>query len=143
MMPNIAVMRTFVAIHNIPSPYRIHLFTAMNRELERRGIRFHVHFMSFRHKERPTSWQMPDISFPHTYWADRGSCINGMGFHFNPGLLAHLRRGPTPDFLLVGSAWCSLTGILASMGLPRGTGIVWIEANTKNPGRISGLAAAF
>ena len=136
-------MRTFQVIHNIPSPYRIHLFATMHRELERRGLSFHVHFMSQGHGERPVSWRMTDMPFPHTFWREWWPTAGGRGYHFNLGMLAGLRRSPAPDFLLVGSAWSSPTGVLASLAAPRRIGIIWVEANTKTPGRIRGLMAAY
>ena len=38
--------RRFEIVHNIASPYRLHMFGEMRRQLAERGIDFHVNFMS-------------------------------------------------------------------------------------------------
>lgn len=131
--------RRFIVILNIPSPYRLHLLRMLGREISRRGLRFHVHFMAKGHVDRPDSWHAPNISFSHTYWKDFG-CHT---FHWNPGLILHLRAGEPPDYLMVGSAWNTFTGIAASLSVRRRSGILWTEGNTKSPGRLDGVLGRF
>ncbi len=126
-------MKRFWVVHNIPSPYRLHVFDALWRECRARRLDFHVHFMSDMSRgyaERPLSWRNPKMDFPHTYWRDYGLGQR----HFNPGLLAHLRR-EQPEFLLAGSPFDTLTGMLAGR-LTRGVTCTWCEGNTKTPGRM-------
>lgn len=131
--------RQFVAIQNIPSPYRIHLFRVLQDELASRGVRLHVHFMARGHLERPDTWRDPEIPFPHTYWEDYGWRTH----HWNPGMVMRLRQGASPDCLLVGSSWDTFTGIAASFFVSRKKGILWTEGNTKTPGRLGGLLGWF
>ena len=76
-------MKTFVAVMNIPSPYRLHLLGELARQLKERGVGFHCHFMNRGHKDRPKSWLDPKIDFPHTYWRNFGPDQH----EFNPGLV--------------------------------------------------------
>ena len=126
-------MKRFWVIHNIPSPYRLHIFDALWRACRARGLDFHVHFMSDMSRgyaERPLSWRNPKMDFPHTYWRDYGLGQR----HVNPGLLAHVRR-EQPEFLLAGSPFDTLTGMLAGR-LTRGVTCTWCEGNTKTPGKM-------
>ena len=101
--------KRFEVIQNIPSPYRLHLFREMWRQLASIGVDFHVDFMSEGHSERPDSWRNPPIEFPHQYWKDYGFRTH----HFNPGLIAYIRQC-APDYLLVGSPFDTFTSIIAS-----------------------------
>lgn len=130
-------MKSFRVIQNIPSPYRLHLFTEMHRQLNERGIDFHVDFMSDfsrGHRERPKSWHNPEMSFPHAYWRDYGFGCH----HFNPGMLAHLKR-IKPDYLLVGSPFDTFTGILAPFFADGAKLCAWTEGNVKSTGEMNGL----
>ena len=127
----------FVIVHNIASPYRIHVFTQLHQLLATCGIEFHVHFMSDMskgHAERPLSWRNPKLTFPHTYWRDYGIGSH----HFNPGMIAHLLRY-RPDILMVGSAFDTFTGIALACLSRAGVKATWTEGNTKTAGVMSGL----
>ena len=129
----------FVAIQNIPSPYRIHLLQTLHRELSARGVQLHVHYMAKGHAERPVAWRDPQIPFPHTYWRDYGWHAH----HWNPGMVRTLRQGGPVEYLLVGSAWDTFTGISATLRVGRKKGILWTEGNTKTPGRLDGALGWF
>lgn len=131
--------RQLVAIQNIPSPYRIHLFRVLQGELASRGVRLHVHFMARGHLERPDTWRDPEIPFPHTYWKDFGRGTH----HWNPGMVMRLRQEAPLDCLLVGSAWDTFTGIAVSLFVSRKKGILWTEGNTKTPGKLGGVLGWF
>ena len=130
-------MKSFHVIQNIPSPYRLHLFNEMWRQLKKMNIDFHVHFMSDfskGHKDRPLSWHNPKIDFPHTYWKDYGFGCH----HFNPGMLLHLSK-VKPTYLLIGSTFDTFTGLLASQGFKSSVKCAWSEGNTKTTGKMTGL----
>lgn len=131
--------KTFVAVHNIPSPYRLHLFDVLGERLRANNIDFHVHFMAHLHQDRP-HWALEGkgLSFSHSFWPDVGPTIRGMTWHLNPGLVKALRDQPT-DYLLVGGLWDSFTNVLVSALARRTVGIAWIEGNTKTTGRINGV----
>ena len=130
-------MESFHVIQNIPSPYRLHLFNEMWRQLKELNVDFHVHFMSDfskGHQERPLSWHNPKIDFPHTYWKDYGFGCH----HFNPGMLLHLHR-VKPTYLLIGSTFDTFTGFFASQGFKSSLKCAWSEGNTKTTGKMMGL----
>ena len=132
-------MKKFWAVHNIPSPYRLHIFNALWNECKARGLDFHVHFMSDMSRgydERPKSWRNPKMEFPYTYWRDYGVGQR----HVNPGLLWHIWRNK-PDYLLAGSPFDTLTGMFAGR-LTKGVACTWCEGNTKTPGRMGGILGA-
>jgi len=135
--------KTFVAVHNIPSPYRVHLFSVLAERLQTKNISLHVHFMAHIHQDRP-HWVLKNgaLSFPHTFWPDLGPTIRGMRWHLNPGLIKELANQPC-DYLLVGGLWDSLTNMLISGMAKRSVGIAWLEGNTKTTGRIGGLALVY
>jgi glycosyltransferase involved in cell wall biosynthesis len=135
--------KTFVAVHNIPSPYRLHLFDVLGERLRANNIEFHVHFMAHLHRDRP-HWAVENrtLSFSHTFWPDVGPTIRGMRWHLNPGLVKELWRQPC-DYLLMGGLWDSITNMLVSGVAKRTVGIAWLEGNTKTTGRTGGLALTY
>ena len=134
-------MKSFHVVQNIPTPYRLHLFDEMYRQLTDMGIEFHVHFMSDMSKGcagRPVSWRNPKIDFPHTYWRDHGISHH----YFNPGLIRYLRK-THPDFLLIGSPFDTFTSIFIAWLCPAGVRCTWSEGNTKTPGVMTGFKGWF
>lgn len=135
-------LKTFTVVHNIPSPYRLHLFDVLNARLQCRGIRFQVYFMARSHTDRPHWVPKPDeLQFEHTFWRDLGPSVGGVKWHLNPGLVQALRHA-APDYLMVGGLWDSLTTPLVSFSAPRRVGIGWFEGNTHAVGRVTGLIGA-
>lgn len=127
--------KKFIVIHNIPSPYRVHLFTELWKALKERDVDFHVHFMSKESKIRPVYWRNPIMQFPHTYWSDLGC----KSYHLNIGMILHLFLSKASDYILLGSGFDSFTGILVTLFVPRKKSILWTESNTKTPGKTTGL----
>lgn len=126
-------MKKFVAVMNIPSPYRLHLLGELARQLEAKGVEFHCHFMNSGHKDRPNSWLNPKISFKHTYWRNFGPDQH----EFNPGLILKLMFEKSA-YLLLGGVFDTFTNIALSIAARAGTKICWLEGNTKTPGRLMG-----
>ncbi len=145
-------MKTFSVVHNIPSPYRLHLFRMLNVELKERGLNLHVHFMASGYQERPHWCSTSSIccspdsvakyGFSHSFWHDRGWEFGPHHLHYNPELIAHLISNPV-DYLLVGGPWATITAMAISLKPRARRSIAWLEANTKTPGRINGIAGAF
>lgn len=126
-------MKKFVAVMNVPAPYRQHLFNELWRQLQARGVDFHVHYMARGFKARPDSWMNPQIDFPHTYWRNWGTSEH----QFNPGMLVHLLTHQ-PDWLMCGSSFYTPTGIGVTLGCMSSRRIAWVEGNAKTPGEMHG-----
>ena len=134
-------MKRLDVVQNIPSPYRLHLFRELYRQLQAKGVEFHVHFMSDMsrgHEERPQSWHNPKIDFPHTYWKDYGYRFH----HFNPGLIWYLLCHKV-DRLLVGCVFDTFTGIATATLVRAKLKCGWTEGNTKTTGRMTGFVGWF
>ena len=131
-------MKRFISVMNIPSPYRLPLFEELNRQLEKRGIQYHVDFMARGHKERPKSWLNPKINVSYKYWLDIGFGQH----HFNPGLVLKLICNP-PDYLDLGSPYDTFTCILLALFCKAKVKIMALEGNTKTPGKLDGFVGWF
>ncbi len=135
-------MRTFAVVHNIPAPYRVHMFRVLAERLRLRGIHLHVHFMARSHLDRP-HWGHTfarEATFAFTFWNDIGPVLRGKEWHWNPGLVRNLLVSP-PEFLLLGGPWDTFTGAVASIVAARRGSMAWLESNTHTPGRITGAIA--
>lgn len=130
----------FAIVHNIPSPYRLHLFETMRSVLQESGAELEVHFLAKGHHDR-RHWAQVPTGPSFRYWRDYGREVSGKDWHLNPGLVAHLWANP-PDILMVGGPWDSLTCMAVSAVARRTRAIAWIEGNTRTPGRIDGLSRA-
>lgn len=131
-----------VLVHNIPSPYRVHLFERLHSACTARGVRFRVEFMAMGHVDR-RYWgsSTSGFGFRHRFWNDLGPSIRGKRWHWNPDLVREL-CGERPEILIVGGAWDSLTGIALSWLRPCRKFVSWLEGNIRDAGRISGPVGA-
>lgn len=130
--------KKFIAVMNIPSPYRIHMWRELATQLTTRGFSFQVHFMARGHKERPKSWLNPIIPFQYKYWLDLGFGQH----HFNPSLVLKLIFSK-PSVLFVGNPYDTFTGIFVSLFCRADVKVCGLEGNTKTPGKISGFIGWF
>ena len=62
------VMMRFCVVHNIPSPYRLHLFRTLRSDLRQRSVELQAHFMSHSHAIAPLRG-----SSKQAIWASRTS----------------------------------------------------------------------
>ncbi len=131
-------MKTFEAIINIPSPYRVYLFEELANQLKKRGVAFKAHFMAQGHEERPKSWLNPIMHFQYHYWHD----FSIKHRHFNPGFIIRSWNINT-DVLLVGSPFDTITGILVAFMARARVKCAWVEGQTKTPGKMNGLIGWF
>jgi glycosyltransferase involved in cell wall biosynthesis len=131
-----ALGREFSVVHNIPSPYRIHLFNVLGSRLNERGWRIHVHYLASSHDDR-RHWtgNETEAQFPATRWRDMGATLRGKEWHLNPGLIAHLTAG-APEWLMVGGPWDTLSGAAISLLQRAKHSVAWFEGNTTTPGRL-------
>jgi len=120
-----------VCVTDVPTPYRVHMFDAMAREFEKRGIAFEVYFMARTVPIRsweftPSEWHFVHHFSGGIHWT-RGSTT----FHLNPSVVYRIVRD-APRWLLVGGGWhlptsMALIGARTLMGA--GTTLLWSEAN--------------
>lgn len=136
-------MWRFHVVHNIPSPYRLHLFAELDTEVRRRGGAFHVHFLASNHRDRPMSWERDPRTLPFSASTTRdfGPVLRGHEWHFNPGMVSELARA-RPTVVMVGSPWDSPSTMLASSVRIGRLRVAWYEPNTRTPGRITGPIGA-
>jgi glycosyltransferase involved in cell wall biosynthesis len=132
-------MTRFQVIHSITSPYRLHLFTVMWKELQRRGINFHVEFLARSAAHREASWQADSssIPFPHSFSTDIGPTLKGNKWHLNPAVIAKqaVRKN---DYLMIGGPWASITGGFNSLLNRSERTIAWIEGTSWHTSSFSG-----
>lgn len=134
-------MRTFLMVHNIPTPYRLHLFRVLNRGLRDRGIQFHVAFMARGHRDRPASWvaEGDELGFSHSFHTDIGPTIRGKEWHLNPGLFTSAAWREA-EVVCLGGVWDSLTAVALTLLDRARVRIAFIEGNTSTPGKVDGAA---
>lgn len=127
-------------LHNIPAPYRVHLFNCLARSLAARGDSLHVHFFGANNPDRPTSWKrsLEDARFSYQVWDGYPLRIRGATLWFNPRLLWNLARR-RPDILLHGGVWDSVTSLLATLLTRPRQRFAWMEFNVDIPGRSGGI----
>jgi glycosyltransferase involved in cell wall biosynthesis len=132
-----------VCVNNVPTPYRLHLFDALNGEAQKRGARFHGAFMA------PN---LPGRKFHEDLQYSDADCriyrgwrcgLGGLALHINPGLVWSLVRRP-PKFLITGG-WADFTSALLLLIFPafrRNTFVLaWVEANSSSMKHKTGVIA--
>lgn len=133
-----------VIVHNILTPYRVHLFAALAQELEKRNITLEVWHMA--ETEPGRYWTIDPSSLAFTNRIARGwhFTIRGLPLHFNPSIIRHVLRHP-PRWLWLGGAWYLPTTLLLWLLVPvvsPRTGILyWAEANYSFGSYSKGLVA--
>lgn len=132
-----------VCVNNVPTPYRLHLFDAINGEAQKRGARFHGAFMAPSLPGRKFHEDLQSfVADCHVYRGWR--CVLGrLALHINPGLVWSLVRRP-PTFLITGG-WADFTSALILLIVPafrRNTIVLaWVEANSHAMKHKSGVIA--
>ena len=126
---------TLAVVHNIPSPYRLHLFRSLNQECEQRGLGFIVHFQS--EPRGDLAYWAPvqeALDFPHRFWRDWGRAHRDNFRQLNPGLVSHLLI-QRYEALLLGGPLVSPTALLLSLlgSATAGTRVAWVELYRGGP----------
>lgn len=136
-------MARFEVLHNIPAPYRVHLFNCLGDALKPHGVSLYVHFFGSNNSDRPDSWKrsLNEARFSHKVWDGYGVRFRGNTLWLNPQLILHVMRNP-PDFLLHGGVWDSFTSLLTLLLARPQRRVVWIEFNVDIPGRSSGISGS-
>lgn len=126
-------------LHNIPSPYRVHLFNCLASEFRKVNCKLHVHFFGTNNPDRPTSWPvaLEGAGFDYTVWSGIRIPVFGQYFWFNPTLIYSMIRS-RHDVLIHGGIWDSFTSLIVFLfGRPK-IRVGWLELNASIAGR-SGL----
>lgn len=131
----------FEILHNIPAPYRVHLFNCIAEVLEERGFSFHVHFFGDNNPDRPESWRraLKDARFSYKIWGGYAISIGGATYWLNPGLICYMLRHP-PEILMHGGIWDSVTSALTLLLSRPSIRVGWLEFNIDIPGMRGGVA---
>ena len=134
-------MQRFEILHNIPAPYRVHLFNCLAEALARRGYELHVHFFGANNPDRPASWKrsLDDARFSHQVWDGYAIRVRGSTLWLNPRLVLHVARR-SPDILLHGGIWDSFTSLLSVLLARPRKRVSWLEFNVDIPGRSRGIS---
>lgn len=135
-------MGSFICVTNIPSPYRLHEFECLSRELASRGISFEAVFMAETERGRHWKFRSQEWSFKHSVVPGMTFYLKGgIQFHFNPRILLALIKRP-PDWLLLGGAWYFPTVVAASLIAKirgkRTSVFFWSESWAEDYHRVSG-----
>lgn len=121
----------FVALINIPSPYRVHFFHALNQELHKSGWEFEVFFMAESEKGRYWKLDRNQWSFAHRFGRGIHPRVSGSTLHFTPDLLLNLWENP-PERLLLCGGWFVPNIWLATLLMKRSSHsrvYFWAESN--------------
>jgi len=134
--------KRFEILHNIPAPYRIHLFNCLSDLLRKKGYTLHIHFFAPNNPDRPDSWRksLDDANFSYRIWDGYSFQFRGgLLLRLNPGLVWHLMSSP-PKILVHGGIWDSLTSLLALILARPEKRVGWLEFNEDIPGRSGPLS---
>lgn len=117
-----------VVLTNIPTPYRTAFFDAVAAEAARCGRGFHVLYCAETEPGRHWPYQPATLRHAHTVLRGIHPRIAGATMHFNPGVLAALRK-LRPTTLLVAGAWNTPTMLLAGWSDIPCRRIFWSEGH--------------
>jgi len=120
-----------VCVTDVPTPYRVHMFDAMAREFEERGIAFEVYFMARTVPIRSWEFTPSEWHFVHHFGGGIHWTRGNTTFHLNPSVVYRIVR-EKPRWLLVGGGWhlpTSMALIGARTVMRGGTTLLWSEAN--------------
>lgn len=121
-------MRTLEWITNIPTPYRNHRYEVMYQVFPDYDIMFEILYMAWSELHRTWNFSSNDLHHPSGVWPGVSARVSGVNLHFNPGLLAHLRRS-APDIVVIGG-FSAPTLLAAPFLCPRSTiRLLGVESN--------------
>lgn len=122
--------RRLISLTNIPTPYRVHFYSALHKGLLERDIHLEVFFMARTEPGRQWRFDVSQFDFPFRIGRGVHPLVGGRQFHFNPSLLASLLISP-PDWLLLSGSWYFPTVALSSLisRTTRTRSLFWSESN--------------
>jgi glycosyltransferase involved in cell wall biosynthesis len=135
----------FLAVNNIPTPYRSHLFESLSGELASCGVSFEAWFMASTERGRYWPLDLSGWRFEHRLYRGFHGYVNSTPLHFNPGMLMDLVK-ERPRWLLLGGSWHLPSTVALALSAPvlaRGSkALLWSEANMATSAHVAGALAA-
>ena len=117
---------------DVPTPYRVHFYNLLNKELLKYNFTLKVYFMSEKVKYR--YWNIDRHDFQFDYYLDQGFkfIFNKSTFHFNPILLFKLLISKN-ELCILGGAWSQPTTLISILicKLNKTKSYFWLELNEK------------
>lgn len=126
--------KRFIALINIPSPYRVHFFHTLDQQLRKWGWEFEVYFMAESEKGRYWRLDRSRWGFAHRFGRGIHPRMSGSTLHFTPDLLSNLWRFP-PERLLLCGGWFIPDIWLATLLVkrnPQSRVFFWAESNLRS-----------
>lgn len=120
-----------VSLTNIPTPYRIHFFTALSAELAKNDWQFEAFIMA--QTEPGRFWNFDRSSWQFPYCLGRGPSISPRGtpVHLKPNLVVKI-LATRPHGILMSGSWFHPTNQLVlwlAKALPKTKIFFWTESN--------------
>lgn len=109
-------MHQFLAITNIPTPYRNYFYQTLSGKLVGKNIAQTVFYMSETEKERFWDIKKMDNGFDYILGKSKQLPIKGINSHINLEILALIRK-IRPDVVMMAGSWTDLTNIIALLYL--------------------------
>ena len=139
-------MKSIWFITNIPTPYRVHFFRALNAELVKRELRLQVSFMALTESGR--NWRFcrgEELGFPYAVHSGVHPRLAGVNIHLNAGILARAAFCRV-DVTIIGGSWLIPSTALVPLLRKKGICLYWSESNidsSRYKGKATSLARQF
>lgn len=134
-------MNSVWIVNNIPTPYRVYFFKALNEELEKRHISFHVSFMARTEKGRGWHYHRgEELGFPYTVHGGIHSNFGGIPAHINPGIMARCAF-KKDDVSIVAGGWLHPTSFMLPVIRRKGLRLFWSESNLNSIRRTGAITS--
>lgn len=104
--------KKFVCLTNIPTPYRVHFYQTLNKQLAARNWSMRTLFQALTEPGRHWTFER-EFSFPHTFLRGRTVSLESVQLHLVRGLYRELRR-LEPALILVAGSWCQIATVVAT-----------------------------
>jgi glycosyltransferase involved in cell wall biosynthesis len=128
-------------VTNIPTPYRVYFFRALQQELKLLDISLLVSFMALTEKGRYWPYRRgQDLGFPYVLHRGIHFYVSGVPFHLNMGILKRAAFGKD-DVTIVAGGWLYPSSFLVPLVRRTGMCLFWSESNLSSQRRTGILAS--
>lgn len=137
--------KKFIAIQNIPTPYRIAFFNELAKQLSVIDLELKVKFMGKKNSNRPSEWFEHLENFAlFDYEICSGYCfeINNGYYWLNPKLIYETIIDKD-SIIFLGGAWDSITNLFIALFGKFNKKLLWIELNDKILGNKNFIITSF